>query len=61
MVRLVQQAHWILNCLGRLRYDTLADGQSPIHLLDSRKMLLDVRPLDKAVEAAKAIKKEGDL
>lgn len=61
MIRLIQQIHWMLNAVGRLEYDTLADGQSPLHLLDSRKLLFDVRPLDKAVEAAKRIKKEGDV
>lgn len=60
MLRLLQQIHYCLNATGRLEYDTLADGQSPVHYLESRKLLYDVRPLDKAVEVAKRLKKEGD-
>lgn len=61
MLRLMGQLHWFLNAAGRLEYDSLADGQSPVHFLDSRKTMYDVLPLDKAVETAKRIKKEGDV
>lgn len=61
MVRLLNSLHTILNIVGRLEYTSLVDGQSPFILLKTRQTLLDVPPLDKAIEAAKRFKKEGDV
>lgn len=61
MVRLMQELHLRLNSAGWLRFDTLADGVSPLSLLYTRQVMLDVAPLGKAVDAATKIKKEGDM
>lgn len=61
MVRLIQELHVRLNGAGWLQFDTLADGVSPMSLLQTRQMMLDVAPLSKAVDTAKKIKKEGDM
>lgn len=61
MVRLIQELHDRLKKAGWLRYDTLADGLSPLQLLHPRQIMLDVAPLDKAIQAAKRLQKDGDL
>lgn len=56
-LRLVQELHTCLNNTGWLAYDTLADGLSPLQLLHPRQIMLDVAPLDKAIQ----LQKDGDL
>lgn len=60
-LRIVQELHSCLNAAGWLQFDSLADGQSPLHLLYTRQTMLDVPPLKAAVEAAKRLKREGDV
>lgn len=61
MVRLMQELHTRLNAAGWLQFDTLADGLAPMSLLYTRQSMCDVTPLDQAIEAAKRLKKEGDM
>lgn len=61
MVRLIQSLHTSLNLVGRLEYSSLVDGLSPMKLMHTRKVMLDVPPLERAIRAAQSLKREGDV
>lgn len=59
-LRLLQELHSCLYLAGWLNYDTLADGMSPMHMLNTRRAMFDVTPLNEAVKTAKGLLEEGN-